>query len=516
MSVGYYSVIFGLLYTWLIGFLVMPQGFGAALVSIFVLLISYKQASEFKLQPKWYERLLLLGGVITSVSFCFNSNYLINVVSASATAFIVSMFLIAATYGGNLPVTFGSYMARLLEMSAHAIHDSFRARRVSLSCPRVEKDLWLGLVLAIVPLTIFHLLFSLINHDYAVFVEWIVAFIIDLDFLQYLFKAAVQAYLFHCLFCTAKADQIEARQFARYKAWAYALIPCIALFAVFSPFQAKLLLIDVDALQYQALSLYTQRGFWELLLVSLIGLIVWTAVQRSAADISQRMKTVLLQRIFCAELVLIAIFAMHKIICLQSTFGLKDSRVLSSAVTLFPFLTFAICVIWAKHPALSVIIFRSQTALGVALAALFACANLDRLVSTTVPIKYWTGNYWQKDYSYLLTNSYDNYELWGDIMLSALEENIEPPADYYWGDYKPLCLLRRNGVLPKKYLEDFHRALIDSSDHSGLQQMMRRNFRSIGARNWLKANQGLISDMYKHAEQHCSAHYSDYPLSSGL
>ena len=160
-----------------------------------------------------------------------------------------------------------------------------------------------------------------------------------------------------------------------------------------------------------------------------------------------------------------------------------------------------------------------------------AYGNLDLFVTTVHPIRYQVDRRFHKDYAYLLTNSYDNYSEWGELMLELLERGeIETPANYYWGNYKPLCESHEISTIasyrerikdrssygsykssyaePKtlvNYLKAHHQYLLDKykDKRPGLKQAMRANYREKEALRWLQANQTLIGDFYQLVETHC-------------
>jgi len=64
---------------------------------------------------------------------------------------------------------------------------------------------------------------------------------------------------------------------------------------------------------------------------------------------------------------------------------------------------------------------------------------VDYFITVINPLKYKVNKDMYKDYSYLLTNSEDNYTEWYDLMEEYIKETPPSPYDdYYWGAYRSL------------------------------------------------------------------------------
>jgi len=292
----------------------------------------------------------------------------------------------------------------------------------------------------------------------------------------------------------------------RTRVWVYTLTPTVLLFLVFSIFQTPLVFSSVASMTFADLSVYTQRGFWQLVFVALLGYGVWLWVRKRGMDVSGLFSVRNLLLVFTAELLLVSMFTVHKVVVQQWIFGLKDSRVIATLGVLLACATFILCIPVLYEKIQEGVLFRMQVFLLLAFAALVSVINLERVMTVVYPINYVVEGKRYDDYSYLLTNSYDNYSEWGDILLEGLGEGVAVPPNYYWGRYHPLCE-ERYGFKQNYLRKHFDRLLVRyKRNFRSLKDHLRVNFREEGVFRWLEANETLVGDFYELIENNCTKH----------
>lgn len=508
MSIRSLSLLWGFAYTFFIGFCSLPRGVGATITILVLISFLYRHMQRNAIPLTHLDRLNLLTGAALGIGLGFTSNVLVVTLSGFALFFIISMFAVAIFTRTPVPASLEAYAAGVSKVCGQAIRQLVLSATMWSPGFQLDRQLLSGLLIAIIPVGGFHLLFSQVNREYAAFIEAAFEYLFNLEFLQFLAKALVQSYLFSCI-ASVRVTMEPAGTSERLRKWTYVLIPCIVCFALFTPFQAKLLFQKVATLNFQALSLYTQRGFWELVTVSALGLIVWMICRARGLDINSYFRTSRLLKIFCAELIIVAIFTAHKIVTLQYVFGLKDTRVFATGVVAMIFCTFLLCYTRGHLSSIGTTLFRTQSAVALILLAVASLINLETVITRTFPIRYHVNGDWQPDYSYLLTNSYDNYSEWGNLMRTAGGEGIKTPSNYYWGDYRPLCpryTTRQGETRTYDSLALFHSRLIADVDTrmQTLQGRLSLQYNEFRAYQWLMANPGIREEMRHTVNSSCA------------
>lgn len=228
--------------------------------------------------------------------------------------------------------------------------------------------------------------------------------------------------------------------------------------------------------------------------------------------------------IFGLELILVAVFAGHKLFALQATYGFKDQRLLATGAVGLIFMTFVlVCLrVWGRVG--SIQIFRAQV-VGLAGVVLFLnLVNVDALVSRVNPIRYEQEGQVYLDYSYLIGNSYDNVGSWEKLMREFMESDVPRPsttyywghfsssrADYYGGSYSPICEersvydeeLKIMVKRPFTYFEEYFEDLARLGSGESLIEKSRWNLREAEAREFAEGNPELVKDFLGHAKGVC-------------
>jgi hypothetical protein len=326
-----------------------------------------------------------------------------------------------------------------------------RPNGVSLAQPQ-----WLGLAIAVPLLAVFHGLFAQANAEYAWFVSeafrklWeALVWIWELDLVEILIKTLLGGALFTWLL-SPRLDQAQPAmsplQRQIFIILEEVVLALVALFGLFSYFQGKLVFLDFGSLSFKELSTYVIHGFWELVAAALLGYIVSVVALnylKKAELISltvaatKRLKWWL--TIFTTELLMVIGFTLHKLYVHQLWFGLKDQRILATGAVLLILLTFGLFLLklwrgWSDERVFSIQLWSL-----LAMILVFNVVNLDLFISRHHPISYYVDGQKYKDYSYLLGNSFDNYEVWPELAGEALAQQPPQPTEYYYGWYPSFC-----------------------------------------------------------------------------
>ena len=218
----------------------------------------------------------------------------------------------------------------------------------------------------------------------------------------------------------------------------------MALLGIFCIFQIQSFWVKYANFTYKQLSLYTQKGFWQLLVVSLLAGSLWLFTARQAqqtAELPQRVRWIL--GILAAELLLLSVFSHHKLLLQQYFFGLRDRRVIATFGVSLLSLTFVLFGLEVLAKCRRELTFKLQYSALFTGVLIFSFGNLEATMQRVFPIRFEYGGTMYKDYSYLLTNSLDNVEMWPELMCEAMKTGIPIPVDYYWhdatGGYSSLC-----------------------------------------------------------------------------
>lgn len=459
MGIIWVSWAAAFLYSLIAGFLAAPSGVQATLCSLLFLICAAFRVLPLKDRSRRLWAILVFAG-LNSLAFALYSNQLVLMVAGLAVCFALAMLLIAGANNGELPPTgtefwrllgvyFISYFQKLFSPSH--LKAFFGPLSLKLSW-RPERSTIRAIIVLVPVCFIFHLLFASINNDYDAFMSfildriWLVLrYIVDLELI---WETVIQAYLIHALLSVDLEGQKPEAAAPRSGVirFTIVLIPVVLLFFVFSSFQGRFLLANLSSWPFKTLSLYTQQGFWELFFVAIIGYILWAATLVYEPENSERpglLRSLLIA--FTLELLAVVLFTAHKVAVLQAYFGLKDQRIFASAAVLLIGLTFALCLLRLIKLVSDQQIFCSQYLAFLMAAAVLSLSNIDLMITVTYPISYFHGNQRYKDYSYLLTNSFDNADEWMELIREAQSTGVPEPENYYWGRYAPL-IERKGGI----------------------------------------------------------------------
>lgn len=453
------STLLGLIYAIFIGILgfSFPQNLQLTIFGIGYISIIFYLSWRVKLKLNSIFYFLAGGGILLSIYSAVTTGPLLVPVNIFTLLFILSM-LTMFVYKGSLPSSAADYVSSLLSFikeggknlfNSDLIKAFFRFTKTPSLSVKPKTSRVLGIFLAFPVLLIFHILFSMVNSQYSLFMNqifeiiWeVIKFILDIEIFWILIKAIFNSYLFFVILSTTSNIQFERKPDGRTsEILGVTVFLSVILFAIFSFFQTQLLFVNYSSLPFKELSLYTQQGFWELVAISIFGYALFLpAANNIKKDLTINQKLLTLLSIFIAELILITIFSYHKLITLQNIFGFKDQRILAfTAVTLI-FITFVLAAgrIWGKVT--SKTIFLIQGGLLVLFVSILNVVNIDLFVSRINPISYYVDNVKYKDYSYLLGNSYDNHGVWLSLINEMNQKGIvHPKEEYYWGWYSSLC-----------------------------------------------------------------------------
>ncbi len=491
-------LIFCIFYSCFIGVFTLPQGFGAALVAL-IALCAVTPTSYHTPQNRVAHGASLLAA-LTIVALADTTNHLTRAVGYQIVSVVILWLALGRAASGTLPVTLAEVLrAWLLFLKgwAHGLRHAQGFPRMNVG---IDPMYMRGTAGAIPVLVVLHLLLGRVNEEYASFMRETLELVLSPVFWV---RALHSLFLFYAV-VTFRAVQLEPEAFKNKgspvsQAVTVSLLTGATLLLVFDFFQVRLIGRNPLSLPFKDFSLYVQRGFWELLCVSVVGYGWWSYALHRGAELGATLSKNRILRLFAVLLLLLAGFALHKIIGLQFLYGLKDTRLYASAATLLLAFTFLGGALAPMRP-----LFTAQV-YGLLLSALTLSAiNADSFVTRVYPIRVPGAESMAKDYSYLLTNSYDNYREWGELMLEMQREGAQPPQGYYWGDYRPLCITQAGGA-KRNLLKEHHQKLLSRviSDQESFSGLLRGTFRERGAVKWLRANQGLVEDALKVAEESC-------------
>ncbi len=539
------SLLLGLVYVGVIGFDSWTISLQTTLfhTAFFVLLWSLSLSRRVRLSL--YHKCLFFLGIGLSMYLSITSNSLVAQISYFVVWLLTSLTAFLA-FESTTPDTPISYLKSFGQYGKYVVVQGFSLKflREFFSLPlnwwqhlrlkRIPRDTAYGLLIAIPLLVIFHLLFIKINADYAQFmlfinkaIVWIyhaIKYIFNIEVIVKLIRALVMAYIFNTFLQVERTKQVDEEMIAHWPAVIFKIVlaSVSALFLVFSVFQSKLLLLDVFHLGFQEISQYVQHGFMELLGVTLVGylLSVFVLHHTQMNETGQRVSTRALLAFFCAELAIVTVFMFHKLYALQAVFGLKDQRILATGAILLIFLTFIWLFLRIIGKLSAPQIFRRQIMCLAGLMFLLNVINVDAFVSRYHSIRYGVEGGQQKDYSYLLGNSYDNVPEWIALMDEAQEVGIAAPSEsYYWGSYRasrvdffgqkynPICESAIDA--PVSYLQEHYEGLQRKYSGFGrktpLTTLTTINFHEYQAYQFLRENETKTNAFVTYAKSRCSA-----------
>ena len=545
----------GFLWALIFGLLIPPSGLSASCVSLISIGLLYRKVAPQSLK---HQTMTILAA-ISSLGFFWSSNTLIQWLSLLAVYFCISMLAIASRSTTGFATTAPHYLRQLiswqcsivmrcLEKDTYIVWKSIWSRQKSTFEKNVKEEsrdtntepvtMISTAVVSLLFLGVFHALFASINQDYNQFVSEFITvvyqyllIIIDIELIiTTLVNSYVLCAVLRSFEDVKREEELKEYQFA-IKALGL-LIPVTLLFTVFCYFQSKALFLDLTLLPFHQLSLYTQRGFWELLLAAAIGYGIWLYGESKLDQDNYHKQHLLylLLLLFTFELLLLAIFSGHKLFFLQSLFGLKDQRVLATLAVALISLTFILCFMKLFHKVNAERIFSLQYLCLLGCISLCSIGNLDYAITKISPLGFYLDSGFVKDYGYLLTNSQDNYTEWNSLIQEAQHTGIDFPRNYYSGNYRPLCIRPRKKSrvnmplrdlwekelllgymykfkssipkqLTKKGITFSHRA-----KYPGLNRInayLTLNYHHYNAYRWLYNNREKVRNFYQYIENHC-------------
>jgi hypothetical protein len=515
MKVGQVAIISGVSYTLLIGFFVWPVGLGAAISVIGALLWLLAELRRQAVPLPGWLRFLAVSAAVDAAGLVFTTNQLVVVLSRAHILAVLLLLLAARASNGAPPALASGLLREIGELLMRALPfwlrpmsaDDLRGVMASDGKAKAAPHILRGLLFGLGPLICFHLLFAEVNQRYAAFVAAVLDILFDWEFWRLVLQGAAQSWLLYGLL-RVKIEKRSGAEVMRTAEWCYALLPCLALFALFSYFQAEYLGMDILQGAFKELSLYVQRGFWELVAAALLGYLFWAAVAQRGQDPGGLLRMRRLLRVFALELALIAVFVMHKVVLHQAVFGLKDTRIAATLGAIVALVTFAMCAAQTFDKLTLSRILPAQLVLTAVFITGMSLANVDRLLTTIHPIRYRVGAAYHPDLAYLLMNSFDNWGEWGGLMLGAIEQGIPAVDQYYWGRYTPLCRCARGASGQTARVNYFRRHLqtLQEQSRGGLERVravFRYNMRIADARLWVSANKNLVQAFDELVEKEC-------------
>ena len=312
-----------------------------------------------------------------------------------------------------------------------------------------------SVIILLLVLAVFHLLLATVNSDYAYFISnlfdtliYIVEQVISWEFIaELIWWLILSALMFSILNPPGHRPGGGPSEEQQKLKGDLIIGGSATLLAIFSWFQTNTALIESVAKSFGQFSRYTQAGFWELLTVAALGYILlrfllWARPEqpKKPEQPMQDRNWRILVLIFLGELSLLTIFSAHKLLLLQSYFGLKDQRILASVALVLILLT-TLGTIWkVLNHKVTISLLPLQSAALVFSVTILTVGNFELFATRTHPISYTIDGKSYPDLAYLLNNSNDNWRAWLDLVNKANSQGTIPyPSDYYWGDYQPIC-----------------------------------------------------------------------------
>lgn len=448
----------------------------------------------------------LLGTLICSLSL--RSNTLVT--TASSLTILLSIVFLGMR-NTTLPkeidvetllLSIAQYFRSFTLRFTHELQAPFKTRHV-----RITKTGILALIVSAPFIALFHHLFSRVNASYDEFVTIIVRTVFSIDVFIYFFQIIVQFAFLQALFASeAPPPATNTISLCRYKPVSMALLPICGMFALFSLFQSTAIAQLEFTSEFQVLSHYVQRGFWELVWIGIIGSICWLVVFLRGDNISLWFTTNRITGIFATLCVVVGAFTVHKVGLLQYLFGFKDHRIYATAFTcnLIVLLSGA-CLVSFKPRVFKSVFAMCRISILVS-ATILAVLNVDLLSSSVNPIRFRVEGIEKKDYSYLLGNSFDNTQAWESLMTEVISEGVQIPEDYYWGSYRPLCLYYPSTERIDLVIKSHFDSLIEkySVPTKSLWSYIDFNIAEYRAYTWLLTHSELLEKFYDRVRTHCS------------
>ncbi len=417
---------------------------------------------------------------------------------------------VQASVDQDLPRTPGVFFAALPQFLRALVLRYVEVLRDALrSLSRfLGEDVLRGVALAIFPLIIFHLLFSRVNEDYAAFMSVVIKEIFDPETWRIFIQSLLSGAFFYTFFTSrTSAERVTALlQIERRRALAVMLVPVLVLFGLFALFQLNALIAASGLTVFKALSLYVQRGFWELISAASLGGALWLYVRYGGTDLSTKTSLRALLGVFLLTLLACVVFTLHKLGLLQALYGLKDQRIFATAAALLIGGALVLGGFVLRERLSYERAWRVGTFAYLITVVALGYLNIDLLVTRLHPIHFYVKGESVKDYSYLLGNSVDNLSAWEELMLEGMQRGIPVAEGYYWGNYEPLCRRERETGVARVYLRRQHARLMAaysaSTDH--LRDYGRFNLREYAAYHWLLSHAELTKRFFAFVEANCT------------
>ncbi len=548
------SFIIGILYVVFIGFFKIGSNLQATLFHLTIFSLIFLMGRSRNLPFEKYHKLLMGLGAFLSVFLSVTTNSLMLDVTSKVVwviTLILSIYIFEGRSQDSLSELVGSslryskyYILNILSLTSLSSYMRFKAKNINFT---LRMSVASGLLLSIPVMLIFHVLFLGINQEYVKFtsdifywIQKIISFIFEIDIFRILLQGLVQGYLFFVFLTLSRSHDQDEEFENQWKLVTFKIIifGVASLFFIFSSFQAKLLFQDIAKLTFTVISQYVQKGFLELIVVSFLGYCLIQFILRRIAICDEQSRSIKqILTVFSLQLVAVSVFMAHKLYVLQSTFGLKDQRILATGLTLIILLTFISTIFQIYQKITAKVIFRSQV---LSFSIFILCLNIfptDMLVSQLGAPKYFVDQSLQKDFAYIVGNSYDNLGFWESHMGEAMTTKIaKPDRNYYWGyfssagvdsfgsNYLPICVAYTEDITDyppygppvdkiilkrqSSYLEYKLQRL--SSKYQALEKggapltdITQFNFREWQAYQLIKENSELVAKYIEYAKSVC-------------
>ncbi len=514
------SLILGALYVFAKNPLELPCGVFATFWYSFLLLTFYVlRRKHIQPVPKSETAVLALG-VLNCSSFFFTTNALILALNSLVVLFLVLIMAILLAEGAEFPFRSAHFVLGSLRTlgaaSAHAFdsrtRSAFRGSRFRLLIP--WKRVLQRSILSILVLWFFHVFFADINDEYLTFASLVLSkiyhfleYIFDVEFWLRCTLGVTLAYFLFALFTVRTTATPKCLAEWTLKDSMYTVVGAVVvLFFIFSTFQTKLLYSDVSKMSFKSLSLYTQQGFWSLLIVAVFGyLLLLFSLWQKPLHTEEKSSWKYLLAVFNVELFFICLFTFHKLGVLQHYFGFKDQRIVATLAVLLITMTFLLSLGRLAGRIGDSTVFQIQSYCLVFGVLFLSAINVDAMATRINPIGYYVNETKYKDYSYLLTNSLDNVSEWPSLMAEAEQTGIPVPDNYYWGKYSSLCgtdsrsvLRDRQGRLVSRYSQMLSQPAVET--------LSTFNLREYQAYRFMQDNRERLEGFSVFVEAECLKH----------
>ncbi|HNJ03173.1 MAG TPA: DUF4173 domain-containing protein [Leptospiraceae bacterium] len=424
------------------GLFQIPVNLQGTLVYSATLVVFWWRIRHSKVRSFWQHPLIaVVGGFILAGFLTFTTNGLL-VTALHLSIFYLLGDLLLRQFGEGPPESISDYCGRAAKLILLSLKRFFsRSGVVEFSSLKTLREdgtrgrlplVLFSVLLGFVIFFLLHYLFAAVNDDYRRFMDPLVRWVWSAC-LKNLCLSLIHAYILFCIFTVERSEnKKEERALPIFTAVAIT-VGAVIVTGVFAFFQTRVVLSSSD-LNFHELSKYTQKGFLQLIFAILLGYLIALLAIYSKQKAGKGNHLIALVIFLMLEMILAASFSAHKLYLLQSAFGLKDQRILASCGVLFVGFSFLLLFwkIFSPNPNFSG--FRAQTFFLGALVVALNWINVDLFTTHTNPIRYYVDKKPYVDYSYLLSNSDDNFAEWPALMRRMKEENPPaPPHGYFWG-----------------------------------------------------------------------------------